>query len=123
MNRAKNILSGLILICISLLLSCGEKINPVRNNDQGNGQIEVTYSNQIKPIFDNNCIRCHATDLQGSARNGAPPNVNFNSYSNAINSAGLANSRIQAGTMPPDGGLPSDDRDLFQQWIDQGLKE
>jgi len=108
---------------ISLLPSCGEKIDPMSAvSDTGGGQI--TYTEHIKPILDMNCIRCHTAANQGGDRNGAPPDVNLDTYNSTVEVGLRANARIQAGTMPPGtGGIPSDERALFQGWIDQGMPE
>ena len=61
---------------------------------------------------------------RGGDRNGAPVDVNLDTYTDAVANASRANARIQGGTMPPgSGGLSSEDRALFQAWLDQGLLE
>jgi len=103
--------------------ACGEKIDPL-NTGTGNIDDQVTYTEHIKPILDGNCTRCHAEDNQGLDRNGAPADVNLDTYDNAREASSRANPRIQAGTMPPGtGGIPEADRKLFRSWIDQGRIE
>lgn len=112
----------LIVAAIVFQLGCGEKIDPLLGDyepvDGG-----VTYSEDMKPILDENCIRCHAADKSGPDRNGAPMSVNFDTYDGASASAAAANVRVQSGTMPPTGQLDRADRVLFQQWLDDGAPE
>jgi uncharacterized membrane protein len=116
----------------TVLTGCGEKQNPVQEPDgavgDGDGSqsgdvVPVTYTGQIKALLDSSCIGCHASTLQGAARNGAPLGVNFDSYAAAHQSASRANARIQAGTMPKSGPLTAQEKALFLAWIDQGLQE
>ncbi len=84
----------------------------------------ITYTSHIKFILDQNCIRCHSTEKTGRQRNGAPSNVNWNTYAEAIKNADRGNNKIQAGAMPPNSdGLAQSDKDLFQKWIDDGKME
>lgn len=71
----------------------------------------VAYA-AIAPIV-SACAECHG---------GASPSagVRFDSYENASKAASFANDEIQAGRMPPEGGLAACERDLFQAWIDGG---
>jgi len=104
-----------------IAFNCGDKADPFRSVDDPG--FKVTYTDQIKVILDNNCVLCHDSEKQGAERNGAPLDVNLDTYENAVAVAERANIQIQAGTMPPTGGLPTELRALFQQWIDQGLEE
>jgi len=114
------------VFAFSLWLGCSEKDDPVSSSSTNNSdttQNKVTYTNSMKAVFDARCIQCHSTERQGPDRNGAPADVNFNTYEVAAANANRAIVRVQAGTMPPTGGRPQSERDLFQKWIDQGLLE
>ena len=101
---------------------CGQKQDPVGSDAGIDGP--VGYAQQIKPILDANCIRCHAAGLQGTRRNGAPPGFDYDSYEPAQATAERANAQIQSGSMPAGSGPLSDgDKGLFQAWIDQGTPE
>ncbi len=118
----KAILSAALILFL-LTIACGEKIDPVGSGDFINPE-KVTYTNDMAEIFPDNCLRCHSTNIQGAERNGAPVDVNFNTYELAKDNATRANARVQAGTMPPDSGPLSDSlKAIFQQWIDDGLEE
>jgi len=84
----------------------------------------VTYDGQIKDFLTSYCTRCHSSQLSGADRNGAPVGRNWDTYAGIEPFASLANSRIQAGTMPPTAPKPDAcDRALFQAWVDQGAPE
>ena len=91
-----------------------------RDGDVAGG---VTYCAQIQSLLDRSCTGCHSSGLSGTARNGAPAGVDFDSYGAAVANAARAEVRIGAGTMPPGGGLASADRDLFAEWVARGLLE
>jgi uncharacterized membrane protein len=112
----------IIMLMVFTVASCGEKQDPF-SGDSGVNE-DVTYTKEIKPILDTNCTGCHASDKQGADRNGAPVGINFDTYADAKANATRANSRIQAGTMPPGGSaLSVEDKAFFQTWLDKGLKE
>lgn len=116
----------LISVFMVIVISCGDKLDPVFDisPDDDDDDETITYNQHIKPLLDTYCIGCHAGYLQGADRNGAPPQVNLDTYAGAVASAERGNIRIQGGTMPPgSGGIPQADRELFQKWIDQGLLE
>jgi mono/diheme cytochrome c family protein len=53
-------------------------------------------------VFATNCLFCHSSDLTGSARNGAPPSVNWDTYEATIPNAARAIVRaVDQMTMPP----------------------
>lgn len=118
----KHLLTAAVLSAAVLLVAgCGDKADPLGAPMPGNGNGGLTtYATDVKPILDQNCIRCHSTGNTGAERNGAPPDVNFNTYELAVANSERANIRIQAGTMPPTGGLETAERATFQQWINDG---
>ena len=74
----------------------------------------VTYTLDMSTFFTDNCSPCHAPG-------GGQPN--WLNYTNARNnSASIRNRVIVVGNMPP-GGMDQTQKDLLQQWIDDGLKE
>ncbi|MDI9256637.1 MULTISPECIES: hypothetical protein [Flavobacterium] len=93
----------------------------VGNNDFDN----VTYTNTIKSIIDNNCISCHAA----TPINGAPMSLTtYENVKQAVQERGLLDriSRAQgAPGMMPSGGtrLPQSLIDLVFEWNAQGLNE
>jgi hypothetical protein len=47
------------------------------------------------------CAHCHSASKTGAQRNGAPPNVNFDSEAAADAHATAASSAVLSGVMPP----------------------
>ena len=112
----------------TLLLAggCSDKDDPVSSlsDNTGNSSADsITYLIDTKAVFDARCTSCHATSRTGGVRNGAPVGVNFDTYTVAAANAVRGNTRVQAGTMPPTGTLPQNERELIQLWLDQGLLE
>lgn len=70
-------------------------------------------ANGIKAkVFATNCLACHASSVTGSARNGAPGSLDFDTYEAAVANAVGAISEVSGGGMPPsDSGLPLLDGD------------
>ena len=118
---------SLLVFCVCLagfafVGGCGSKIDPIQFAPPVDGGTDqVTYTDTAKEIFDLNCIFCHSTHKSGIYRNGSPPDVNLDTYEGVVAAISRANPRIQAGTMPPTGGIPLEDRALIQQWVEAGL--
>ena len=51
--------------------------------------------------FQTVCSNCHSSAKTGSARNGAPSEINFDQYSSAYAHAEQAAIEVNAGAMPP----------------------
>ena len=118
--RMAVILHALLLL---IMLGCGEKADPVSEDGEKQQEHDITYTEHISPILEENCTSCHSTEKQGAERNGASLNVDFNTYEDSSKSASRANARIQAGTMPPSGALSEEDMNLFDQWVESGKPE
>ncbi len=120
----RNLLRICLLIAVTgFQITCGDKQDPVQTPSTGDVvTMPVTYTSYIAPLLETHYLRCHAISSQGAERNGAPINVNFDTYEDTLIWSDLMNQRIQSGTMPPGGnGIPDDDRQIFQEWIDDGL--
>ena len=84
----------------------------------------VTYTENVKPVIDNNCLSCHSNP----PINGAPTSlvtfddVRLSTQNTLINRISLQAG--EAGAMPLGGArLPQVTIDLIQQWADQGFVE
>lgn len=85
----------------------------------------VSYSLDIQPIFDNNCISCHPLIV-------SPPDLTEdNSYDAVISNNYIVPKDLDASIlyqklkgnpniMPPSGPLPKKEIDLVKEWIEQG---
>ncbi|MBI5508808.1 MAG: hypothetical protein HY903_08655 [Deltaproteobacteria bacterium] len=103
---------------------CGTKHNPVPVPGACDASQNVSYDGQIQPLFDRYCTGCHST--ASVSRNGAPAGVDFDTYTDASQSAAEASTRVQADTMPPPsfGATVADsDKCLLQAWVDQGASQ
>lgn len=83
----------------------------------------VTYSKNVKPIIDANCVSCHSSGGSASFR----PLTTFAQVKAAIENAGLLG-RIQLqsgqqGLMPQGGRMAQANIDLIVKWNTDGLKE
>ena len=67
---------------------------------------QTTYTQVLQQIFQPSCLSCHSSNLTGTARNGAPVGVNFDTFANAASTPTgavngqpnqvRANTRVQA---------------------------
>ena len=126
MRRSLTIVTATVLLVWGLA-NCGTKQDPVQVGDGGEqvgaadgGDKQATWTGSVKPLIDRSCANCHASTVQGGARNGAPTGVNLGTYDEVFKHRSRVNARIQAGTMPPSGGMDGKDRALIQSWVDQG---
>lgn len=111
-----------LLSCSILFVGCtNDNSETLMDNPPVMGQ--VTYTQNVKSIIDNNCISCHAA----VPRNGAPmPLVTYEQVQNAVQSRGLLN-RISLNTgnslLMPQGGprLPQATIDMIIKWNQDGL--
>ena len=112
-----------LLFAALLLGACGSKIDAVQENACAS-DTPVTYEHAINAWVGRFCTRCHASNLAGSARNGAPPSVNLDTYAAAAAAAEASHRRVENGTMPPDEPKPAaTSRETFHCWFAQGAKE
>ncbi len=85
----------------------------------------VSYSLDIQPIFDNNCISCHPLIIS------TPDLTEDNSYDEVISKNYIVPKNLEASilyqklignpnVMPPSGPLPKKEIELVKEWIEQG---
>jgi hypothetical protein len=114
---------GMLSVAIFFAVACA--------NDSTDDLVEpvevdlITYTEHVRPIVQNNCVRCHA-DLP---LNGAPmPLTTYGDVKNAVENRGLLD-RIQRqegepGLMPLGGPrLPQELIDVILEWEADGLVE
>jgi uncharacterized membrane protein len=84
----------------------------------------LTYANDIKPFMEKYCTRCHATNVKGSDRMGAPEDHNFDSESGILEAAAHIDEQAGSGpqqtnvTMPANAPKPSiDERATLSQYL------
>ena len=110
-----------------LVAACGSKIDPRQESaDAGRCTIPspVTYTKHIAPLMARYCASCHARDVTGSARQGAPPTANYDTYASTSAGADKAWGRLKDASMPPSPPkMTSCEVKIFRAWIDTGKKE
>jgi uncharacterized membrane protein len=89
----------------------------------------LTYENFGQNFIGAYCLRCHNSALSGSARHGAPTDLNFNTIESIqaeakeIDKEAGASATITNQDMPPDGSMPTvDERRQLSQWLACGAK-
>jgi len=109
-------IAGMLFNCSS---SSDDTIDATPDSDPDPDPTTVTYNNTISSIMSNNCLSCHGNPTA----NGAP--VSYTTYTQVKNDINMIINRINssASPMPPTGLMSQNNRDLFQQWLDQGLLE
>ncbi|WP_457610626.1 hypothetical protein [Lutibacter sp.] len=103
-----------ILLVILLFTSCTNEDNnlPIEDNN-------ITYTNTVKAIIDTNCLSCHTSP----PINGAlMPLISYNNVKEAIQNRNLIG-RIEDGSMPLNGSLPSIQIKAIKDWEIGGLPE
>ena len=109
-SRAFSILA---ISLASLATACGTKPNP--GGDCPLLAPPVTYSASIKPFIDVHCLSCH--NKKTLNRQGAPIDVNFDTYSDVKANGVPADQSILGGRMPPNSSLNNDLRCMFDAWV------
>ncbi|MCF8272713.1 MAG: hypothetical protein K9I95_02675 [Flavobacteriaceae bacterium] len=105
-----------------LLFNCSggdDDLSP--NPDPDPDPTSVTYNGTIKNIINNNCNSCHGSPTS----NSAPMSLTtYSQVKSAVETRGLI-SRINntANPMPQSGLMSQTNRNLIQQWVDQGFLE
>ncbi len=94
--------------------------------------IECTYSEHVKPIFDANCISCH------ESANNSNGNLSLSSYANTTEASYIINNNLENNLlyqkitgnqetntqpMPPSGLMTQNDIDVIGKWIIEGAIE
>jgi len=88
----------------------------------------VDYQTEIQPIFDTNCMGCHAGGYSGGLQLGTYDELMTGGNSGNTVVAGDHSTsnlwiKIDNGTMPPNGTLSIENINLIAQWIDEGANE
>ncbi|WAK00954.1 c-type cytochrome [Methylobacter sp. YRD-M1] len=110
-----NIKSSLILLFFFLITGPAFAIDPVYEGPNGIRE----------QVFATNCLACHASNLTGSARNGAPPDVNWDTYeATRPNAERAIVTAVEEMTMPPIASGPllnEDQRTAMLAWQSAGF--
>ncbi|MEN3324357.1 cytochrome c [Mariniflexile soesokkakense] len=115
-----------VFATIILLFNCSsgsdDETSPTPNpNPNPNPSGKVTYNANIKSIMNAHCTSCHGNP----PTNSAPMSLTtYSQVKSAVETRGLI-SRINStnNPMPQSGLMSQNNRDLIQQWVDDGLLE
>jgi uncharacterized membrane protein len=115
-----------VILLISGLMGCSSSDNsegvPTEDsNNGGNNAMDLTYTSDIRPIIQANCLSCHGNP----PTNNAPMSLtNYTLVKSAVETRGLVG-RINSSVnpMPPNGRMPSATRQMITDWVNQGLPE
>ena len=69
------------------------------------------------------CVGCHAAGLEGDARQGAPDDINYDSYEEAMMDPYEAVESVIEGEMPPSGMLDEAAIEQLNIWAQCGAPE
>jgi uncharacterized membrane protein len=110
-----------LLVISVLLFNCSSGGDDPSSPDPNPNPTAVTYNGDIKSIISNNCISCHGSPTA----NGAP--MSLTSYSQVKSYVDKIITRINSSSNPmptsPNSPLSASDKNLIQQWKDDGLLE
>jgi len=117
MKTTLKIKSLFALIALSIFLfSCESYVEedtvaldpPVGQDEPCNP--DVSFSSQIKPIVDNNCIRCH----------GGSTSPDLRTFQGVSSNAARVRAQVVSRRMPRGGSLTNEQIELIACWIDNG---
>jgi mono/diheme cytochrome c family protein len=74
---------------------------------------KVSYKTQIAPLLKTNCVSCHGPTNQNSG-------IRVDTYANLSKNLTDVTDVLVNGAMPMSGALSDADRQMFQDWVDQG---
>jgi len=108
------LLAGVLLMFFSV--SCSSDSD---DDDIIDPPTTITYTNTIRGIVSGNCNSCHGS----TPTNGAP--MSLTTYDNVKESVQNRNliTRIENGTMPPNGNLSAAQIQSFKTWQSEGFVE
>jgi len=123
----KNIIK--ILILTVMAFSLGSCYNDTFPEDNGPDPVDVSYSNDIQPMWDNDCVSCHQGNIPPDLR----PATSYNSLLNggyviAGNSDDSVLYHSLLGSngvslMPPGAMWPASSIQKVEAWINEGAKD
>lgn len=107
--------NAFLLFFLTVSLSaCLSNVDEVEEIDPGTPDpcADITFSMNVKPIIDNNCIGCHST------AGGQSPNLE--SYNAVSANAARVKSEVVTKAMPIGGSLTNEEIAAISCWVDAG---
>ena len=76
------------------------------------------YELAAEPVLTTWCTPCHSSAMDADSRQGAPEDVNFDSYEGASAHAdAIVQWAVEAREMPPAGEVPEGELDQLGAWV------
>jgi len=133
--KTKHIL-GLLSTVIFLLWGCYKDIGPIEKDGDVTIDEEVSFSQDVQPLFDNYCVSCHPPsgnlDLRQGYSYDALVNVPASGYDGVLVVPGNAEASVlykkvdgsgaYGANMPLGGSLSAGQIATIREWINQGAK-
>lgn len=120
----KKIINILLLLSVGLLFnSCyydtlvEEPIVEIPTDPGDPGYIEISFSDDLQPVFSANCVQCHNGTVDPDLSEGNSFNALVPDYVTAENAD---NSKLYTQVLSGHGGLSNSDIALIKGWINQG---
>ncbi len=117
-----------ILILMGMAFSLGSCYNDTFPEDNGPAPTDVSYSNDIQPMWDNDCVSCHQGNIPPDLRSATSYNSLLNGgyvitenaddsvlYHSLLGSNGVS-------LMPPGAMWPASSIQKVEAWINEGAK-
>ncbi len=111
-SKIKNIL--LLIIFTIALFSCENNVeeeNPTPVGGNNECDTDISFSLDVKPIIDNNCISCH---------NGTQQLPDLRTFNGISTNASRVRTQVVTRRMPLNGSLSDEQIELIRCWIDNG---
>lgn len=114
----------LLFAAVTALAACSDGAEPTPSGATCPPGNTLTYENFAAPFMTSYCTRCHASNLEGPARHGAPLFHDFDTKTGILNVGGHVDEWAAAGplsvnTLMPDGApRPTlEERQQLGAWI------
>lgn len=109
-NKSKLKSTFLSLLCLALFSSCLTNVDEEIELDPCD---EITFTMNVKPIIDNNCVGCHSASGQASF-------LILDTYETVAANAAKVKSEVVIGDMPIGGSLTTEEIQAISCWVDAG---
>ena len=104
----------LLFLLVASLSSCLSNIDEEEVTDPGTTDpcATITFSMNVKPIIDSNCISCHST--------GGGQSPNLETYNGVAANSARVKSEVVSKDMPIGGSLTNEEIAAISCWVDAG---
>lgn len=100
-------------LLLFLLVSLSACLTNVDEEEELDPCADITFSVNVKPIIDANCVSCHSTSGQASF-------LNLETYAAVAASAASVKAEVVSKDMPIGGTLTNEEIAAISCWVDAG---